>query len=133
MTWPSTAAPIEVVWTAVFLVGLGVSLANLLYSHARLRALREMSPGLSNEVRGNRAALLLRREGTVNDQAKITGCLVCLTAIGAIALTMPPNPAGSGTGTILGLIFVALGVLLLWLTISIRLRQVTYDRTLRRT
>jgi hypothetical protein len=128
VTWPSTVAPVEIVWTTIMLAGLLIALMNLWYSWARLRALRNMSPGLDNEVRRNRATLLLRREGTVNDQMKIAGCFVCLSAIGAIALTMPPSP--SGGGPLIGMIFVSLGVLLLWLTMSIRLRQIKYDRAL---
>jgi hypothetical protein len=110
----SSASPIEVVYVVVMLLALGASLANFWWARARRVELVR---------RGQNGVLREMRRGAEADQMKLVGVCVALVAIGLNSLFAPPNPrAATTTALISGLSFIGLSVVVVWLSISIRIR-----------
>lgn len=109
----SNASPIEVVYTAVMLIGLTTSIINYLYAHARLIELQRS---------GENGLVLILRKGARADQLKISGVFVCLMVIGLVSMSAPPNPNVTTGGIVSGLFFIGAGLMLTWKSITIRRR-----------
>lgn len=109
----SNATPIEIAYTAVMFIGLLITLVNAVWAHQRVRELkRQHQDGI----------LLVTRKGARSDQIAIALAFLGMTCIGVISCTTPPNPNVTQAGVLSGVAFIAVGVALMWESVSVRLR-----------
>lgn len=113
---PRTLDAVEVVWILFASVGLVTSMVNLWFAWGQLKAL---------ERSGINGTLLILRGGAVDDQAKLLGCFVCMVGIGVAAAIHEPS---RDANPVAGMFLLAIGIIMLWFSISVRLRQLAYER-----
>ena len=110
---PDTVNPIEIVWTLLNLFGLSTTFVNWLWARERNIELKRS---------GENGVLAVLRGGAEADQLKYVGVFVCLTVIGFVTLTLPPNPESQGIAQLNGWMLLLLDLLLIWTSVSGRLR-----------
>lgn len=113
------ASPLEIFWTGIMLTGVIVSLWNWAYA---LQRLRELIASKKNGV------LKRMRGGVVADQLKLVGVFVCLTVLGIYAISTPPPPGTARELNPLSLLLIGAGLVLVWLSLSMRIRQAAIAR-----